>query len=116
MPEAADTSAPAGGRGVTQRWEPERKTFIVTARTPVVVAPRLLNYPAWRVAVNDVAVRPDTSDAGQMLLALPAGVSRVEMVFTRTPDRLWGIILSFAAALLVALAILLEQRRRGTAI
>ena len=36
-----------------ERWSAEQKEMRVTWREPSLLALRLLNYPAWRVEVND---------------------------------------------------------------
>jgi hypothetical protein len=94
-----------------ERWRAERKVFTVRTQQPVMVALRLMTYPAWRVTVNgrpaEAQARPNTS---QMLIRLPAGASRVELRFTRTPDRLWGGVISALAAALWLLLALLQCR------
>jgi len=99
-----------GTRPQVREWGPTRKEFAVNAPEPVTAAPRLLNYPAWRVEVNGKPVRAfSDQNTGQMLVSLPTGSSRVRIVFVTTPDRLWGNMIS-AVAVLVLLAILLTSR------
>jgi 6-pyruvoyl-tetrahydropterin synthase related domain len=95
-----------------ERWSAERKEIRVTAREPVRVALRILNYPAWRVEVNDAVVIPErTEQSGQMVLPLAVGSSHVVARFTRTADRTIGAAATLAAALM---AILLFLRRERT--
>jgi hypothetical protein len=92
-----------------------RKEFVVHSPEPVTAALRLLNYPAWRVEVNGRPVQARSNQqTGQMLIALPAGTSRVQVAFASTPDRLWGDAVSGAAALGL-LAVVLGSRHRGKA-
>jgi hypothetical protein len=92
-----------------ERWSAERKEIRVTAREPVRVALRILNYPAWRVEINDAAVIPErTEENNQMVVPLAAGSSHVVVRFTRTPDRTIGAGVTLAAVLI---AILLFVRR-----
>jgi hypothetical protein len=86
----------------------------VDASGPVRAAVRLLNYPAWRVRVNGVAVESESDeDSGQMIVPLPAGKSRVEIRFVRTPDRtLGGALTCIGASLLAGMAIFTSRRRR----
>ncbi len=93
-----------------ERWSAERKEMRITARAPVRVALRLLNYPAWRVEVNDAVVIPErTEENNQMVLPLAAGTSHVVVQFTRTPDRSIGAAVTLGSVLL---AILLLVRRK----
>jgi hypothetical protein len=105
--------AEASTRPQFQDWGPTRKEFVVQSPQPLTAALRLLNYPAWRVEVNGRPV-PALSNqhTGQMLVALPAGTSRVQVAFVATPDRLWGSAVSAIAALGL-LAVLASRRRRG---
>ena len=83
-----------------ERWRAERKVFMVQAQEPVTVALRLVDYPAWRVTINGSAAKARPREAiGQMLIDVPAGSSRVEVIFGRTADRWWGGVVSIAAAM-----------------
>ena len=76
----------------------QRRVFDVDAPQPVMVAPRLLEYPAWQVRVNRRMTSAGCDpDSAQMMIPLPAGHSHVEVDFTRTPDRGEGAGLSIAA-------------------
>jgi hypothetical protein len=62
----------------------------------------LFNYPAWTVEINGRAVRAGTVEVtGQMIVPVAAGENRVQLTFTRTPDRIVGELLSLATGLLV---------------
>ena len=95
-----------------ERWSAERKEVRVTAREPVKVALRVLNYPAWRLEVNDVAAVPErTEENNQMVVPLAAGSSHVVVQFTRTPDRTVGAAVTLGSMLI---AVLLFFRRERT--
>ena len=80
---------------VIERWTPERKIVRVESDRPVRLALRLLNYPAWHVQVNGSRIQPASAeDSGQMIVAVPAGQSRVTARFARTQDRTLGAIIS----------------------
>jgi hypothetical protein len=82
------------------RWTAEEKDLQVSSDKPARVAVRLLNYPVWRVEVNDVAVMPERAvEFNQMIVPVPAGVSRVRVHFGRTFDRTLGGTLSIASLL-----------------
>jgi hypothetical protein len=92
-----------------QRWTAEKKEIQIDTREPSVLKLRLLNYPAWRVEVNNAVVAPEqTGETGQITVSLPAGPSHVLVRFIRTPDRIIGGLISAASTLI---ALLLFTRR-----
>jgi hypothetical protein len=94
-----EKSAPEAGIQI-ERWTAEDREFSITSSKLVRVAVRLLNYPAWRVEVNDKAVTPQTAETtGQMILRLAAGTQRISMKFVRTPDRALGDAISAGAGI-----------------
>jgi hypothetical protein len=71
----------------------------------------VLNYPAWRVEVNGAQVTPESNgDTAQMVVALPAGSSEIDVVFWRTWDRTAGGIATILSILFAA-AIFPPRRR-----
>ena len=86
-----------------QHWTAERKEMRITTRESAVLKLRLLDYPAWRVTVNEAVVVPEqTGETAQITVPLSAGSSHVVVRFIRTPDRTIGALLS-AASVLIAL-------------
>jgi 6-pyruvoyl-tetrahydropterin synthase related domain len=102
---------PAGLRLHVEEWGPESRAVALDTPRAVTLALKLVSYPAWQVEVNGrpvtIGLRPKTA---QMLLALPAGSSRVTAHFTRTPDRTIGGVISAATALLLS-GLLLTRRQ-----
>ena len=89
------------------------KHFVVDLPQPVAIVLRLMNYPAWRVAVNGAAVAPQSDDpTGRMVITLPAGPSDVEVRFVRTPDRWIGDGMSLAAVALLGGFWVCNRRRQ----
>jgi hypothetical protein len=84
------------------RWLATSRLFVVDTPGPAKATLRLAAYPAWKAEVNGqpvpLAAGPMT---GQAVISLPAGRHRALVEFTRTADRLYGTLLSAAAALLV---------------
>ena len=79
-------------------WGPESKSFTVMASEPSHLVLKLFHYPAWKVAVNGASIAPHVvPKTGQMLIPVPKGESRVEISFTRTWDRMLGILISLFA-------------------
>lgn len=99
-----------------ERWSVEQRIFTAESAAPVVLAVRLLNYPAWQVHVDGKISRPESKPkTAQMLLPLAAGTHRVEISFQRTWDRtVGGAISGLTAAGLLAIA-LSSRKRKETA-
>ncbi len=92
------TTAASPSRIVIERWLAEEKFIRVESMRPTRLALRLLNYPAWQVQVNGSRIQPESAeDSGQMVILVPAGQSRIDIRFTRTPDRTAGIAISIAS-------------------
>jgi hypothetical protein len=70
---------------------------------------RLLDYPAWRVTVNETVVVPEqTGETAEITVPLTAGTSHVVVRFIQTADRTIGAVISGASVLI---ALLLFTRR-----
>jgi uncharacterized membrane protein len=110
-PEAeAERKSPA--EITVQRWTAEKKEMRITTREPAALKLRLLDYPAWRVEINEAVVVPEqTGETAQITVPLATGTSRVLVRFVRTPDRTIGGLIS-ATSILVAL-LLFASRRTG---
>ncbi len=117
VPEVAVDS---GGQALVRihvlRWRPEQKLFTADSPRATALALRLVDYPGWRATVNShsepIRARPGTA---QMLIAVPAGHSRVEVRFTRTRDRTLGAAASALGAAIVTGLAFSQRRRRGNA-
>jgi hypothetical protein len=95
-----------------QRWTAERKEMRITTREPAVLKLRLLDYPAWRVEVNEAVVIPEqTGETAQITVPLAHGSSNVLVRFIRTPDRTFGAVISGVSVLIALL--LLPGRPKG---
>ncbi len=95
-----------------ERWSAERKEIRVTTREPIRVALRILNYPAWRVEVNDAVVIPEqTKENNEMVVPLAAGSSHVVVRFTRTSDRTAGAAVTLASMLIAVLLFFASRER-----
>jgi hypothetical protein len=99
----AASGAVVAAKGVrlhAETWSAEHRVFTVETAMPVTLAVRLIDYPAWKVQVDGKDVTPDLQpETGQILLPLPAGIHRVEVVFRRTWDRTTGGAISGLTAL-----------------
>ena len=107
----AETTAESDAQVSVQRWTAERKEMRITTHEPSILKLRLLDYPAWRVEVNESVVAPEqTGEIAQITVPLSAGSSHVVVRFIRTPDCTIGGLIS-VASLLIAFVLF---RRRPT--
>ena len=104
VPARPEADVGSNAEVTVQRWTAEKKEIRVTTRKPSILKLRLLDYPAWRVEVNEAVVVPEqTGETAQIAVPLPAGSSHVVVRFIRTPDRTIGGIISAASVLIVLL-------------
>ncbi len=93
------------------RWTAEDRVVMAKSKVPAVVRLRLLHYPAWAVTVNGKPAKTRrTVSYNAILVPIPAGESRIEAHFGRTPDRTVGGFTSLLASC-IGLYLLLK---RGT--
>jgi hypothetical protein len=82
-------------------WRTDNHKLFVESSVPTRVALRLLNYPAWQVAVNGKALTPERpDDLDQMLVPIESGKSEIQVRFVRTTDQSAGIALSVLSLLI----------------
>jgi len=95
------------------KWNAEKKVFSVDVPRPEQLRLRLFNYPAWKVEVNGRPVPATTQHStGEMVFPVPAGLSKIEVTFVRTRDRLAGGVISLLA-LVAALVLWLKIGKPG---
>ncbi len=94
------------------RWTAEQRIVEVRVPHSAVLRLRLLHHPAWAVSVNGQPTQTGrTTSYNAILVYLPAGASRIEARFIRTPDRTIGGWLSgISAAFAVGMLWLSKQR------
>ena len=98
-----------------EQWQGQRKIFSVESAQPLLLKLHLLSYPAWQAKLNGNVVPLQTDpELGQMLVAVPAGSSRVEIYFARTWDRTVGNVISLLT-LITCVPLMWWLRRRAIA-
>jgi hypothetical protein len=98
----------AGLKAIT--WAPEKKEIEATAKKPVTLALRLLNYPAWQVTLNGKSNATSSSqNTEQMLIPVECGAARIEIQFVRTLDHTIGIMLSACSAVILPMLVLVGR-------
>jgi hypothetical protein len=96
-------AGPAHAAIRVSRWDAESKTFTAEMSAPDQLALKLFRYPAWRAEVNGVLVETESSNTGQVLVPVRAGMNRVHITFVRTWDRTVGMWISLATLLFTIL-------------
>ena len=77
------------------RWSAEAREVTVDTPQPVGVRFRLFRYPGWYAYFDGKRIEPVTTDArGAVVVPVPTGVSKVELVYQRTADQTWGMVVS----------------------
>jgi len=103
-PATPEANVESDAQITVQRWTAEKKEMSVTTRHPSILKLRLLDYPAWRIEVNEAEVPPEqTGETAQIAVPLPAGSSHVVVRLIRTPDRTIGGVISAVSVLIVLL-------------
>ena len=93
------------------RWDPETRSFTVTANDPGKMAIRLFNFPAWQVRLNDRITPSETDpETGQMMVSMRTGTNHVEIRFTKTWDRTLGEIVSASTAVFLLLLAVYQRK------
>jgi hypothetical protein len=105
---------PSGAKIDLKQWTNEHKKFAITAMSPMSLAVRLINYPAWTVNVDGNPISAESApETAQMLVLLAAGSHNVQINLRRTPDRTAGDAISLISALGLAGFAFLQRRRNA---
>jgi hypothetical protein len=100
IPGDDSLNTPTNVRINVKVWTATHKDIEVSSPAPLKIGLRLLNYPAWRVAVNGKTIQPGREDEiNRMVVDLPAGQSEVRVRFASTKDRTAGWIISVLSLL-----------------
>jgi 6-pyruvoyl-tetrahydropterin synthase related domain len=112
-PDSGALTTLKGGDLHIVHWTAEEKLFTAMTNQPAILAPELINYPAWEVRVDGNIVQtvplPETA---QMSLTLPPGEHSVQLNFRRTSDRVVGGAISSVSFVLL-LGFFAYSRRRS---
>jgi hypothetical protein len=84
------------------RWTAEEKLFSANTNQPEILAPKLLNYPAWELRVDgNIEHAVPLPETAQMSMPLRAGGHSVRLNFRRTSDRAVGGAISIVSFFLL---------------
>ncbi len=109
------TTAAAIPANVTvKNWNSEHWSIRVESAAAGYAVLRLMNYPAWRVTVNNKRVedRPQRDD-GLMVLPVIAGLNLIDVRWRNTGGVMAGRTVSALALLILVPLVIQERRRRG---
>ncbi len=92
---------PASDAGIRiGKWSPGHRELLAEVHSPVILALKLLNYPAWELSVDGRRTAPGAAhDTGQMLVSLAPGRHAISIRFRRTRDRKAGGAISILSAI-----------------
>jgi hypothetical protein len=112
----AEAGTESDAEVTVEHWTAEKKEMRITTREPSLLKLRLLDYPAWRLQVNDSIVVPEqTGETAQITVPLAAGSSHAVVRFIRTPDRSIGALISGVSVLIALLLFKWRAAARPTA-
>ena len=106
-------AGPARAAIRVSRWDTESRVFTAEMSGPDQLKLRLFRYPAWQAEVNGHVVPTASTDTGQLLVPVDAGMNRVQLVFVRTWDRSAGAWISLLMAMAVIVRTALARRRKA---
>jgi hypothetical protein len=113
VPADKGSQVPSDSTFHVERWQSEDRIISVNTSQRVLLAVRLLDYPAWAVTVNGCRVALHHEDGiAAMFVALEPGTSRVEMRFLRTYDRRFANSASLVALLAAILLVVFPLKSR----
>lgn len=95
-----------------ERWAEEEKRLAVNSAVPAAVTLRLFDYPAWSVKMDGRAIPHEITYGGAMVIPVPPGNHELRVVFTRTPDRTAGIVISIFSGLVLLALLSIGDRRK----
>jgi len=114
LANASASLVPRVTKVTIDRWTAEEKIIRAESSEPARLALHLLNYPAWRIEINNSAssAEPPT-DTNQMIVPIPAGQSTIRVHFTRTLDRTLGLFLSLLSALISGILLVVSRSQHA---
>lgn len=110
----AVTLIPEAGASEVIRWEPNRRSVVVSAQQPLAMRLKTYNFPGWTATVDGKPVTISSDSDGVQLIPLESGQHRVETTFGSTTPRTLGTALAVSGLLLIlGLGVVDIKRRRN---
>lgn len=84
----------AASRIALTRWTAESREIVVDALHPVWIRVRVFRYPGWNTYLDGQPVATLADARGVVVVQVPSGRSRVTLLYQRTADQTWGMVVS----------------------
>jgi len=96
------------------RRTPERIDATIATKTPGYAVLRLMDYPAWRIVLNNSKLQTHpTRNDGLLVIPIAAGSNTIAIRWRITPDQEAGMALSLAALAFTLIYAWSERRNRS---
>jgi hypothetical protein len=96
-------------------WEPLYRAVTLDLKDLSIVRVKTYNFPGWIARIDGKSVEITADSSGAQLISVPAGNHRLELIFTNTPVRNIGTILSLLAFIMICGPFVFSRtRRRGS--
>jgi hypothetical protein len=96
------------------RRTPERIDATIATTTPGYAVLRLMDYPAWRIVLNNSKLQTHpTRNDGLLVIPVSAGENTIDIRWRATPDQEAGMALSLAALAFTLIYAWSERRNRS---
>jgi len=102
------------GRAEVLEWQSAKRSLSIAAQKPVTVRLRTMNFPGWRAYLDGRPVgTASTSGSQAIMVEVPAGKHRLQLIFEDTAVRMLGKGISLCSLLILAAVLLVDRRRSG---
>jgi uncharacterized membrane protein len=93
------------------RWQSEHISATIQSPQSGYAVLRLMDYPAWKIRVNNKPAQRQARDDGLLAVPIPSGTTTIDVDYATTPDAWAGRAVS-AVALILWLALAAKTRRQ----
>jgi len=99
-----------GGSARVVSWKSEERVVEVKAKKPVVVRFRTFNFPGWSAYLDGARAEISTeTDTRAIMVNVPPGNHRLELLFKDTPIRRYGKLISLVSFIMFSTYLVTAQ-------
>ena len=99
-----------GGSARVVSWKSVERVVDVKAEKPVVVRFRTFNFPGWSAYLDGARAEiSEETDTRAIMVHVPPGNHRLELLFKDTPVRCYGKLISLVSFILLSTYLLTAQ-------